>query len=200
MPMSDDKKIICIDVDGVVLNWEDAFQVWMKHQGYEQVEGHKFIYDAAKQFDLTKGEGRKWVKLFNESAAMGFLPPLRDAQEILSLLNTNHGYRFVVCTSMSTDKNATALRTRNLKKLFGDIFEEFIYLDTGASKVEALEKMSRKYPGCFWVEDKVENAWAGSEKGFESIVMEHGYNMDDDHPFFVARDWEDIYLHITNRK
>ena len=28
------KKIIVCDVDGVLLNWEDAFQVWMEHLGF----------------------------------------------------------------------------------------------------------------------------------------------------------------------
>ena len=94
------KKIIVCDVDGVLLNWEDAFQVWMEHQGFKKVKGHQFIYNAAEQFGLSKTEGKKWVRLFNQSAAIGFLPPLRDAQEVLSLLHNNYGYRFVVCTSI----------------------------------------------------------------------------------------------------
>ena len=87
----------------------------MEHQGFKKVLKHKFIYNAASQFNLSKEEGKKWVKLFNQSAAIGFLPPLRDAQEILTLLNKNYGYRFVVCTSLSNDKAAQELRTRNLR-------------------------------------------------------------------------------------
>ena len=94
------KKIIVCDVDGVLLNWEDAFQVWMEHQGFERIKGHQFIYNAAAQFGLSPGEGKKWVRLFNQSAAIGFLPPLRDAQEVLKLLNKNYGYRFVICSSL----------------------------------------------------------------------------------------------------
>jgi beta-phosphoglucomutase-like phosphatase (HAD superfamily) len=194
------KKIIVTDVDGVILNWEDAFQVWMEHQGFKKVLKHKLIYNAASQFNLSKEEGKKWVKLFNQSAAIGFLPPLRDAQEILTLLNKNYGYRFVVCTSLSNDKAAQELRTRNLQKYFGDIFEEFVYLDTGADKDEALYKLAKKYRGCLWVEDKVENADAGASVDFEPVVMEHGYNMNDNHDHFVAKNWEDIYLHIIKRK
>ena len=194
------KKIIVTDVDGVILNWEDAFQVWMEHQGFKKVLKHKLIYNAASQFNLSKEEGKKWVKLFNQSAAIGFLPPLRDAQEILTLLNKNYGYRFVVCTSLSNDKAAQELRTRNLQKYFGDIFEEFVYLDTGADKDEALYKLAKKYRGCLWVEDKVENADAGAKVDFEPVVMEHGYNMNDTHEHFVAKNWEDIYLHIIKRK
>ena len=50
------KKIIVTDVDGVLLNWEDAFQIWMQHQGYEKVKKHQFIYNAAEQFGLRKDE------------------------------------------------------------------------------------------------------------------------------------------------
>ena len=194
------KKIIVTDVDGVLLNWEDAFQIWMEHQGFKKVKGHQFIYNAAEQFGLNKAEGKKWVRLFNQSAAIGFLPPLRDAQEIVRLLHNNYGYRFVVCTSLSNDKAAQELRTRNLQKIFGDVFDEFVYLDTGADKDEALYKLAKKYRGCMWVEDKLENAVVGANVDFESILMEHGYNMNLDHDFFVARSWEDIYLHIIKRK
>lgn len=194
------KKVIVTDVDGVLLNWEDAFQIWMEHQGFERVKGHQFIYNAAEQFGLNKTEGRKWVRLFNQSAAIGFLPPLRDAQEIVSLLNNNYGYRFVVCTSLSKDKNAQELRTRNLKKIFGDVFDEFVYLDTGADKDAALYKLAKKYRGCLWIEDKLENCEVGAKVDFESVLMEHGYNMNLDHDFFVAKSWEDIYLKIIKRK
>ena len=194
------KKVIVTDVDGVLLNWEDAFQIWMEHQGFERVKGHQFIYNAAEQFGLNKTEGKKWVRLFNQSAAIGFLPPLRDAQEIVSLLNNNYGYRFVVCTSLSKDKAAQELRTQNLKKIFGDVFDEFVYLDTGADKDAALYKLAKKYRGCLWIEDKLENCEVGAKVDFESVLMEHGYNMNLDHDFFVAKSWEDIYLKIIKRK
>ncbi len=191
------KKVIVCDVDGVLLNWEDAFQVWMEHQGFKKIKGHQFIYNAAEQFDLTMKEGQKWVKLFNQSAAIGFLPPLRDAQEIVKLLHKNYGYHFVICSSLSKDKNAQELRIRNLEKIFGDIFEEHVYLDTGADKHAALYKLAKKYRGCMWVEDKVENAKVGEGVDFEPIVMEHGYNMNEKHDYFVAKSWEDIFLKVV---
>ena len=194
------KKIIVTDVDGVLLNWEDAFQIWMEHQGFKKVKGHQFIYNAAEQFGLNKAEGKKWVRLFNQSAAIGFLPPLRDAQEIVRLLHNNYGYRFVVCTSLSKDVNAQELRTRNLEKIFGNVFEEFVYLDTGADKDEALYKLAKKYRGYLWIEDKLENCDAGAVVDFEPVLMEHGYNMNEEHDYFVARDWEDIYLQIINKR
>ena len=49
------------------------------------------------------------------------------------------------------------------------------------------------------MEDKVENATAGFNVDFEPIVMEHGYNMHDEHNYFVAKNWEDIYLKVSKR-
>ncbi len=189
------KKIIVTDVDGVLLNWEDAFQVWMQHQGFEKVKKHKFIYNAAEQFGLSLGEGKKWVRLFNQSAAIGFLPPLRDAQEIVKLLNNNYGYRFVICTSLSLDKAAQELRTRNLKKIFGDVFEEFVYLDTGADKDDALLPYANS--DCWWIEDKPKNAELGASYGLQSILVAHDHNAyyDGDIPRYWK--WKDIYKHIT---
>ena len=38
---------------------------------------------------------------------------------------------------------------------------------------------------------------AGEKVDFEPIVMEHGYNMHDEHPYFVAKNWEDIYFKVV---
>ena len=43
---------------------------------------------------------------FNSSAAVGFLPPLRDAQHYMKLLAEKHGYKFVAVTSLHSDPYA----------------------------------------------------------------------------------------------
>ena len=49
----------------------------------------------------------------------------------------------------------------------------------------------------WWIEDKVENAVAGANAGLKPIVMEHGFNMDANHGYHVAKNWEDIYNIVT---
>jgi len=186
-------KVILTDADGVLLNWGYAFDVWMTEKGY--TAENKLEYNVGTIYGITKEESRKLVREFNESAHMGFVPPLRDAIQYVRKLHEEHGYVFHLITSMSKDENAQKLRTMNIKKLFGETaFTKFIYLDTGADKDEVLAK----YEGTdyTWVEDKVENAIAGAKVGLDSIVMEHGYNMHDEN-FPLMKGWKDVYEYLV---
>ena len=191
------KEVILTDIDGVMLDWEEGFSVWMEHHGYKPVEGYKLMYKIGERYGISNEEGHKLVRLFNESAAIGFLPPVRDAQHYVRLLAEKHKYKFLAVTSLSTDIYAKELRVRNLKKLFGDIFIDVICLDTGADKDEELDRLSRIYKGNYWIEDKPENADAGVKCGFKSLLVEHGHNLDYKGPATVVKTWEEIYNIIT---
>ena len=138
-------KIILTDADGVLLNWEYAFCTWMEQHGYSQIEKGNQYYDIAERFGIKKEEAKAKVKIFNESAAIGFLPALRDAMYYVKRLHEEHGYVFHCITSLSTDANAGKLREMNLRKLFGrTAFERVVCLETGGDKDEALEE-TKKY-------------------------------------------------------
>ena len=186
-------KVVLTDIDGVVLNWGYAFDVWMQEKGY--TVKNLDAYDVGEIYGLERSESKKMVRLFNESAAIGFLPPLRDAMHYIKKLHEEHGYVFHAITSLSKDPNAQKLRTQNLQKLFGETaFEKFIYLDTGADKdVELGEYEGKDY---VWIEDKVENAEVGATFGLDSILMEHGFNMDNEE-FPLMKNWKDVYEYLT---
>lgn len=188
-------KLILTDVDGVLLNWEYAFNIWMQRHGNKPLEGCENIYDIGEKYGLTQVKKRELVKFFNESAAIGFLPPLRDAIHYVRQLHEKHGFVFHVLTALSTDHQAQELRRQNLEKLFGEtVFEKFIYCDTGADKDEILAPYTGS--GLLWIEDKIENAELGVKLGLESIVMEHGHNMN-----YVGlplmKDWKDVYEYVA---
>ena len=167
------KKVILTDIDGVVLDWEEGFSVWMEHHGHSKVDGYQFMYTIGDRYGMTYEAGSKMVKQFNESAAIGFLPPLRDAQFFVKKLHEQHQYKFICITSLSLDPYARQLRTRNLKKLMGDAFLDVVCLDTGADKDEILKEYGAKYPGAYWIEDKVKNAVHGAEVGLQPLLMKH---------------------------
>ena len=194
--MNNLNKVILTDVDGVLLNWEYAFMCWMKQHGYE-LNKQATEYDVSDRYGIPMARGKELVRFFNESAAIGFLPPLRDAMYYVDLLHRKHGYTFRAITSLSTDPAAGKLREENLRKLFGEtVFEDVLCIGTGADKDEALEPY--RHSGCLWIEDKIENAELGTRLGLESILIEHGHNMNyknDDIP--LVKNWAEIYEMIT---
>jgi FMN phosphatase YigB (HAD superfamily) len=169
------EKVILTDVDGVLLDWLFAFTQWMDKHGYTVVKGGENEYDVTKRYGLDKVEKERLVRMFNESAWIRKLPPLRDAIKYVKKLHEDHGYVFRVISSLSNDYYAQHLRTKNLIEMFGpSVFESFVYLDTGADKDEALEQY--RDSGCFWIEDKPENAILGQKLGLKSILVAHDFN------------------------
>ena len=194
------KKLILTDADGVLLDWEWAFNVWMQEHGFEEVPGSKLNYDMSMRYGIPKEQVKKLIRLFNESAAIGFLPALRDAMYYVKRLHEEHGFRFHCITSLSLDPNAQKLREMNLNKLFGtSAFERIVCLDTGADKEEAL--LEYEGTGCYWLEDKIENAEAGYRAGLRSLLVEHGHNMHHYHEgITIVKNWKEIYQLITDQE
>ena len=184
------KKVILTDCDGVLLAWEDAFHDWMKSKGFTIKE--EAIYDISKSFGIPKTLGKKLVKEFNESAWMGFLPAFKDARSGVAKL-VEHGWQFIVITSLSLDPKAQMLRVSNLKNIFGkNVFIDVICLDTGADKDEALEKF--KDTGMWFIEDKPINAETGLKYGVKPILIELEHNKEhEEDGIEYAFDWEEIY-------
>jgi hypothetical protein len=189
-------KVILVDVDGVLLDWVYSFTTWMKRHGHPEVSVDE--YDMSIVYNMPKDDIRRLIRIFNESAAIYNLPPLRDAIKYMRKLHEDHGYVFHVISSLSNDYNAQHLRTKNLQNLFGiTAFEKFVYLDTGADKDEALEPY--RDTGCYFIEDKIENAIYGNSIGLDSIVMLHDFNYVQAHDncLTCAENWKDVYKIVT---
>ena len=192
-------RLILADCDGVLLDWEYAFNIWMQEHGFEEVPGSKLSYEMDERYGIPKEQVRKLIRLFNESAAIGFLPALRDAMYYVKRLHEEHGYRFHCITSLSTDPNAVRLREMNLAKLFGKTaFERVLCLPTGADKNEALEEY--RDTGCYWIEDKPVNAEAGLAAGLRPLIIEHGHNLHYYHEHItLVKNWRDVYEIVTSQ-
>lgn len=190
-------KVILTDCDGVMLDWEYAFDQWMKRHGYiVKVTGD---YRMDIKYGLEYNETKRLVRMFNESAWIRKLPPLRDAMYYVKKLHVEHGYIFHAITSLSNDQYAQHLRTKNLREMFGDtVFEKYVYLDTGADKDEVLEEY--RDTGCWWVEDKPENADCGIGVGLNSLLIDHEHNRDYTGEAVRVANWREIYTIITGEK
>jgi hypothetical protein len=193
-------KIILTDIDGVCLDWEFAFHIWMEQHGFQKVINSEFSYSIGERYNIPETQGVKLIKMFNESAAIGFLPAHRDAAFYIKRLHENHGYKFHAITSLSTDPNAQKLREMNLAKLFGKTaFASIVCLETGADKDQAL--LPYKDSGYYWLEDKIANAEVGADLGLRSLLMEHGHNLNHQYPGVrTIKNWEEAYGIITSSR
>lgn len=190
-------KVILTDCDGVLLDWEYAFGQWMQRHGYNIVAPDNYKMDV--KYGLSREEGNKLCRMFNESATIRKLPPLRDAIKYVKKLHQEHGFIFHAITSLSTDQYACHLRTKNLRELFGDTaFEKYVYLDTGADKDEALDKY--RDTECWWVEDKPENADVGLKAGLKSILIDHTHNKNYNGDAIRVHKWKEIYELVTGEQ
>jgi len=189
-----DRKIL-VDCDGVLMNWEYAMNCWMQQRG-NVIKDDSTAYDIGERYGLQKWKSKELVRNFNSSAAMGFLPPLRDAMHYVRKLHEEHGYVFHMITSLSLDEHAQRLRRMNTEKLFGETaFSGYTFLDTGADKNDALDKY--RDSGMTWIEDKVENALVGEAAGLDCLLMEHGHNMDcQESNITIVRNWKEIYEYL----
>ena len=192
-------RLILTDIDGCCLDWEYAYNTWMVEHGFEEIPGSKLNYDMAVRYGIPREQVVKLIRIFNESAAIGFLPAQRDATYYIKRLHEEYGYRFHAITSLSLDPNAQRLREMNLHKIFGPTaFERIVCLDTGAPKDEALEEYEGT--GAWWIEDKIENAEAGYKAGLKCLLLEHGHNMTYYHPeITILKNWKHIFEHITGQ-
>jgi FMN phosphatase YigB (HAD superfamily) len=184
-------KIIGVDVDGVLLKWEEAFDNFMAGQGLtKKDQGH---FDLRKHYPEVPAEAlNTYISVFNESAYMRYLEPMDGAVEYVTKL-ADEGYKFSVITSQTLNKVANRAREDNLKEVFGDVFEDFTFLETGQGKYFALQKFDM---GTIWIDDKPDNVESGKVLGLAPILLDLPHNRSYNNKQMNiqrANSWKDIY-------
>ena len=184
-------KIIGVDVDGVLLKWEEAFDDFMAGLGLtKKDQGH---FDLRKHYPEVPAEAlNTYISVFNESAYMRYLEPMDGAVEYVTKL-ADEGYKFSVITSQTLNKVANRAREDNLKEVFGDVFEDFTFLETGQGKYFALQKFDM---GTIWIDDKPDNVESGKVLGLVPILLDLPHNRSYNNKQMNiqrANSWKDIY-------
>jgi hypothetical protein len=190
------EKLILTDIDGVVLDWATGFENYLsEHHNIEIVDPTQ--YTAHLRWNGTREQLKTLTWHFNMSSWMADLEPFRDSVDVIKKLG-EEGWRFIAITSMHVDQKAHALRVQNLKKLYGDVWQDVICLATGADKDEAL--LPWKDSGYVWIEDKFSNARLGADMGLDSLLMRHEHNAKfDDSRITKVDNWQQIYYYINKQ-
>jgi hypothetical protein len=166
-------KVILTDADGVLVNWNKAFEKFMSIEGYPKIEGTDHEYNLTHRHGLDARRILDYVAEFNESSEIAKLEPFADSVEYVKKL-ANLGFSFIVITSISDHPLAKINRTTNLTELFGPIFKEIHCIEMGASKYHTLLEWADT--GYFWIEDHMRQAEAGYEVGLRPLLIDHPYN------------------------
>lgn len=161
--------------------------------GYQEICTDK--YSLTERYGINKLTSKRLTREFNESAAIGYLEPLRDSVYYVNLIYREFGFKLGVITSLSTNPWAVKAREQNLRALFGDAIEFVQCLDTGADKDLALAEY--KDSGLMWIEDKPKNAELGVELGLESIIFDHEYNRQPIVGTKRVKTWKELYRLCT---
>jgi len=191
------KKVLLIDVDGVILDWNTEFDAHMVGLGYELRQGYDKYYHLPHRYNVDAETMHEIITGFNTSVAISTLSAYKDSLTYLKKLN-ELGFAIHAITSIGDNRISRHYRATNLKKVFGgDMFASISCVPMYSSKVEALSEW--KDTGYIWVEDTPTNANAGLELGLTPYIIPHSYN-DGEHTHIprVSHDtpWEDLYAVI----
>jgi hypothetical protein len=190
-------KIILADVDGVMLKWIHSFEYWMQRKGYRKVaEGE---YELGATYGITEQKADALAIEFNGSAAMGYLPPIRDSLEYVRKLHEEHGFVFHCITAIPYDPYVKMLRQENLNRVFGPtVVERLECSETAENKYVYLSEYANT--GLPWIEDRWQNAIMGRDLGLNSILIDHDYNRQySDVGITRVKNWKEIYELMTKQ-
>jgi hypothetical protein len=187
-------KVILVDCDGVLVNWNKSFHPWITSLGYTQKTHHD--YRITQRYGIDKGTADRLVSDFNHSDRIVGLDPLPDAVNVVRELHFRHGFDFVVISSLSDDPLAGVRRKVNLYKHFG--VEPWIQIRCiGCDEPKDGELERFKGSNFFWIEDKAENAELGLEYGLRPILLDAPYNQHLSNPkVHRFSDWTQIRNHL----
>lgn len=192
--------VILSDADGCLLNWNKGFEQFMDSKGFPRLPGTDSDYTIHTRHDIPTTLAHQFVKEFNEGPLVADLEPFADSVEYVPKI-VELGFRFTIVTSISSHPDAKINRTKNLKAIFGDIFDEIVCLEMGISKAHELMRWADT--GYFWIEDHMRQAEAGYEAGLNPILINHPYNTHYETDLFpkvsVEHPWKEIYGAVLNR-
>lgn len=189
---------LILDCDGVLLNWLDGFTEYVVSRLDHPISTEKANeYDLSIRFGVDHDTIVEMIQSYNSGDGGFFaqLDPLPGAREALQAAHAI-GRPLHVVSSCSTLPSVVAGREENLRRVFGDIFDEILCLDPKVSKSETLSA----FPAGSWVEDNYHNALVGADLGHTAYLIRQSYNVehepDCDHPGLTWVDgWGCIQRH-----
>lgn len=189
-------KIILTDVDGVILDWETAFEQYVEARGFVFNEKKRVVYGMDEQLGITQQEASNLIGDFNHSKEFGRIAPFRDSVEYIKRFK-DEGWKFVAITTAGEHPDTWPLRRKNLDTVFGTgaIDELYVLPLHGDKGVELVKYANSRL---FWIEDKPSNAVLGYQYGLRPLLMSTAHNHGYHGGVWRVNTWNDIYRTIND--
>jgi len=166
---------IIVDVDDTLLRWIDGFTNHLRIE-------HDLVLDPRNinEWELSHWTGMSQEETYNAvqdfnrtDRTFANLKPLDDSQDIINNLHlANNKLTVITCCGNSC---LTRLRRHyNLNKVYGNIFNDIICIDTTQDKKEYLNKLYE--PNSYIIEDNYKHAKDAIAIGYNAIVLKKTYN------------------------
>lgn len=168
---------VILDCDGVLLDWESGFRMWVQGVYPETrfTSDYPADWDLSKWIGCTQEQAFNLIRSFNQTSYFGALSPMPDAARLLYEID-RRGHPIYVVTSCSSDPVVLRRREQNLGRVFSIGIRRTICLDLGVSKLETLRAFRMIYGECIWVEDNLKNALDGFTAGHRSFFLRRPHN------------------------
>lgn len=191
-------KILLVDVDGVCLNWNDAFDAHMANLGHILDDDFDSHYHLPTRYGVDPDYMNNVVANFNTSHHISKLNVFRDAATYLPKLKQD-GFEIHAITSIGDDPVCKKFRKKNLVDIFGkNVFASVTCIPMYTCKSEYLKEWN--HSNFMWIEDSPNNSQVGHELGLKSYLIDHNYNRGvHEHIPRVSNEspWSELYHIIT---
>jgi len=172
---------LILDVDGVLLDYEKAF--------------NRFFGLGMEFWEMKRNESEVAIPMyhyFNDSDAFGLIGPVTGAREGVQL--ARRLFDNVVAVTACGDSEVTReRRVANLNRVFGEwAFDEIHVLPVASSKYEVFEE----YQGgpVMLVDDSARHIKTGMENDWHCVYFDTKYNSDPHPDFIAANGWGLVQL------
>jgi len=183
-------KIFPVDIDGCCLDFTTGIIDFVKNNSLQYN-----IDPSDEKFGLkSEKEISKLVNLFNQSVEFSELKPFQDTLEFMTKISKEFNYKFVAVTTCLGNEITKKLREKNIKNVFGDLFEDVICLPIGTSKLKTLQQFNPS----FYVDDKLKHVNDSYSLGYISFYMQQPYNINikSKKEIVDVYNWKEIYEKI----
>lgn len=178
-------KLIVVDVDGVLLDYEAAFSE------YHNVDIDKFWANGY----VSDPNLQTMFHEFRDSIEFAQIPRVAGAFFAMRLLR-DMNYRIIALTACGAEDHVVERRIFNLEREFGpDTFDDIIVRNLKASKQADLDALHQ--PGALFVDDQMRYIKEGVQAGYHTTYMNTPYNANvDSVPHEQVWGWGEVMRNI----